>query len=99
MKRIIVTGVTGKSGKFFYEELRKNAETLNDFHFDFIVRNKEKAEKQLDAKGLNQTLQIGSLSDKKFIDGIFKMGGVIRFSILQALVILNNWWKLQSGMA
>ena len=75
MKRIIVTGVTGKSGKFFYEELRKNAETLNDFHFDFIVRNKEKAEKQLDAKCLNQTLHIGSLSDKKFIDGIFRGGG------------------------
>ena len=76
MKRIVVTGVTGKSGKFFYEELRKNVGLLNDCHFDFIVRNKEKAEKLLDAAGLNQTLHIGSLSDRKFVDGVFKMGGV-----------------------
>lgn len=76
MKRIVVTGVTGKSGKFFYEELRNNVDSLKDIHFDFIVRNKEKAEKLLDAAGLNQTLHIGSLSDRKFVDGVFKMGGV-----------------------
>lgn len=75
MKRIVVTGVTGKSGKFFYEELRNNVDSLKDIHFDFIVRNKEKAEKLLDAAGLNQTLHIGSLSDRKFVDGVFKMGG------------------------
>lgn len=76
MKRIIVTGVTGKSGMFFYEELRKNVGSLNDYHFDFIVRNKEKAETFLNADGLNQTLHIGSLSDRKFVDSVFKMGGV-----------------------
>ena len=76
MTRVIVTGVTGKSGLFFYEELRKNVAQLKDYHFDFIVRNKEKAEKLLDADGLNQTLHIGSLSDKKFVDDVFKIGGV-----------------------
>ena len=75
MKRIIVTGVTGKSGRFFYEELRKNVDLLKDYHFDFIVRDKEKAEQFLDADGLNQTLRIGSLSDRKFVDKVL-MGGV-----------------------
>ena len=74
MKRIIVTGVTGKSGRFFYEELRKNVDLLKDYHFDFIVRDKEKAEQFLDADGLNQTLRIGSLSDRKFVDKVL-MGG------------------------
>lgn len=74
MKRILVTGVTGKSGKFFYEELRKNVDFLKDYHFDFIVRDKEKAEKLLDADGLNQTLHVGSLSDKCFVDSIL-LGG------------------------
>lgn len=74
MKRILVTGVTGKSGKFFYEELRKNVDFLKDYHFDFIVRDKEKAEKLLDADGLNQTLLVGSLSDKCFVDSAL-LGG------------------------
>ena len=74
MKRIVVTGVTGKSGKFFYEELRKNVDLLKDYLFDFIVRDKEKAEKLLDAEGLNQTLHIGSLSDRRFVDKVL-MGG------------------------
>lgn len=74
MKRILVTGVTGKSGKFFYEELRKNVDLLKDYHFDFIVRDKEKAEQLLDADGLNQTLHIGSLSDRKFVDNVIGGG-------------------------
>lgn len=75
MKRILITGVTGKSGLFFYEELRKNVDLLKDYHFDFIVRDKEKAKKLLDATGLNQTLHIGSLSDRKFVDSVFKLEG------------------------
>lgn len=77
MKRILVTGVTGKSGKFFYEELRKNVDFLKDYHFDFIVRDKEKAEKLLDADGLNQTLLVGSLSDKCFVDSALLGGGTL----------------------
>lgn len=75
MIRVIVTGVTGKSGQFFYEELRKNVEILKDYHFDFIVRNKEKGEKLLNANGLNQTLYVGSLGDEKFINEVFAIGG------------------------
>ncbi len=47
MNNVIVTGVTGKSGRFFYEELRCNADKLGDYAFYFIVRDREKAEKLL----------------------------------------------------
>lgn len=54
MNKVLVIGVTGKSGLFFYEELRKNVDNLRDFEFTFIVRNKEKGERLLNAKGLYQ---------------------------------------------
>lgn len=74
MIRVFVTGVTGKSGLFFYEELRKNVEKLEDYEFYFVVRDKEKAERLLDAKGLNQTLCVGSLSDRGFVNSLFETG-------------------------
>ena len=76
MKNIIVTGVTGKSGMFFYQELCRNAEALADCHFYFVVRDEAKAEKLLHSETLNQTLLVGSLTDKAFVSSIFKMGGV-----------------------
>ena len=78
MKKILVTGITGKSGKFFYEELRKNEEGLTDYQFDFIVRNEKKAREQLTAKGLNQSLKVGSLLDKNFVrQTIIDGGGIL----------------------
>ena len=75
MKNIIVTGVTGKSGMFFYQELCRNAEALADCHFYFLLRDEAKAEKLLHSETLNQTLLVGSLTDKAFVSSIFKMGG------------------------
>lgn len=75
MKNIIVTGVTGKSGLYFYQELCRNAAALSDCHFYFIVRDEAKAKKLL-CSDLNQTLLEGSLTDKAFVSSIFKMGGV-----------------------
>ena len=76
MIKVLVTGVTGKSGLFFYEELRKNVDKLDDYEFDFVVRDEAKAECLLDAKGLKQNLCVGSLADRDFVDSLFKMGGV-----------------------
>lgn len=75
MTRVLVTGVTGKSGLFFYENLRKNVDKLSDYEFDFVVRDTVKAERLLDAVGLNQKLCVGSLADRYFIDSLFE-GGV-----------------------
>lgn len=43
---------------------------LNDYQFDFIVRNELKARELLIADGLNQNLKIGDLNDKSFIDSV-----------------------------
>lgn len=75
MTRVLVTGVTGKSGLFFYENLRKNVDKLSDYEFDFVVRDTVKAERLLDAVGLNQKLCVGSLADRYFIDSLFEGGG------------------------
>ena len=77
MTRVLVTGVTGKSGLFFYEELRKNVEKLRDYEFNFIVRDKDKAERLLNAKGLNQKLWIGSLGDNVLISRLLQGGGTL----------------------
>lgn len=76
MKKVVVTGVTGKSGIYFYQELCKNAYQLTDFEFYFVVRNQAKAEEMLQCTQLNQHLLIGSLNDKQFVNTIFAMEGI-----------------------
>ena len=38
MKRVLVTGVTGKSGLFFLKECVAHADELKDYHFKLFVR-------------------------------------------------------------
>lgn len=71
MKKILVTGVTGKSGRYFYQHLQNNAATLRHYHFYFVVRNKMIAEQLLNAPDLNQTLLVGDLEDFSFLTEIF----------------------------
>ncbi len=75
MEKVLVTGVTGKSGSFFYLELAKHAEELADYEFLFAVRNRAKAEALLNCKQLNQHLLVGSLADSQFVETIYR-GGV-----------------------
>lgn len=75
MIKVLVTGVTGKSGLYFYNELKNNASKLSDYQFDFIVRNEQKAKEKLDCRTLNQNLKIGSLEDKLFINSVLFGGG------------------------
>lgn len=71
-----MTGVTGKSGRFFYEELCKNAKCLGDYKFGFIVRDEHKAKDLLVSKELGQELLVGRCEDKVFINNVLSMGGV-----------------------
>lgn len=75
MEKVLVTGATGKSGSFFYQELAKHAEELADYEFFFAVRNRAKAEALLNCKQLNQHLLVGSLADSQFVETIYR-GGV-----------------------
>ncbi len=74
MEKVVVTGATGKSGLFFYQELVKHAEELADYEFGFVVRNRAKAEALLNCKQLNQHYLVGSLSDSQFVETCLQGG-------------------------
>lgn len=69
--RILVTGITGKSGLFFYSELKKQDPQI-DF-LGFIVRDNVKAEKLLTAD-IKQKIHVGDLQDKNFLVKIMQEG-------------------------
>lgn len=66
MINVAVTGVTGKTGQYFLQELVRNAESLKDCHFRFSVREHSRGR-------IPQTLPfsfetaVGDLLDKDFI--------------------------------
>lgn len=74
MKKVVVTGATGKSGLFFYKELCKHADELTDYEFAFVARNREKAEALLNDNRLNQRILTGSLADGNFVGTICEGG-------------------------
>ncbi len=73
MERVLVTGVTGKSGLAFLQELLKNSEDLKDYSFRFIVRNPDKL-KTYELDKLNCHILTGSLDDEAFIEKTFNEG-------------------------
>lgn len=95
MTSVVVTGVTGKSGRFFYEELRRNAATLSDFAFYFIVRNRQKAEMLLTAEGLNQTICEGSAADTEWVNSVFE--NIVGGGYYNPFTHCRNWSFRASG--
>lgn len=41
--KVLVTGITGKSGRSFFQELCDHSSMLDNYHFDFVVRDINKA--------------------------------------------------------
>ena len=70
-QKVFVTGVTGKSGQYFFNECKNE---LDGHHFTFLVRNSSKAEKIKKMMPQSEVL-IGSLEDKPLIDKMLR-GGV-----------------------
>lgn len=74
MKKILITGITGKSGEYFLKELVKNKEKFNDTLFRFFVRSTSNKEIFKDLP-LNFELFEGDLSENKdieaFVNGEF----------------------------
>lgn len=97
MKKIFITGATGKSGLYFYEELKKNASSLHEFQFDFVVRNREKGQILLNSNKLNQTIIIGDITDKSFIHSAICRGG--DDTILHIVGIHNSEHIVKSAVA
>lgn len=69
--RVFVTGVTGKSGSYFFREC--NTVLDNNHSFTFLVRNVEKAE-TLKEKMPSADFICGSLDDKQFLSNVLQKG-------------------------
>ncbi len=89
---VLVTGITGHTGKYFIEELKKNnyKEKIR-----CIVRDKE-SEKVLENTGLNYECVVGDLEDREFLKQVCKNVDTIleiyniRYSLNVLEAALNN---------
>lgn len=74
MKRVLVTGISGKNGRFLLEEMEKNKEkdSLSDIHFKMFLRDNSDTT-FLDKSTLDIERYIGSIDTKeeaaKFVEG------------------------------
>lgn len=71
-KKVFVTGVTGKSGLFFLEEVVKGNNN-DDFSFTFLVRTQEKAN-IIKNKYPDASICLGSYNDRELLCSEFKKG-------------------------
>lgn len=71
MKTVFVTGVTGKSGLFFLDEIVKNSD--DGFSFTFLLRSREKADYIL-SKYPKASICFGSYDDKDLLQQEFSKG-------------------------
>jgi nucleoside-diphosphate-sugar epimerase len=68
---ILVTGITGKTGRWFFERLIREKSSLWDEEFRLIIRNKAKADLFYSDNLLIEKV-FGDLGDEKFVDSIMK---------------------------
>ena len=68
MQNVFVTGITGKSGLYFLDEIAKHDD--NDYSFSFLVRSEEKAE-QVKAKCPKAKTVVGDCEDLERLKEIF----------------------------
>lgn len=74
MNNVLITGITGKSGKYMLREMIKNSEQLKDFNFRISVRaSSDTAE--IDKCDLNIEKYVGELDDLNYIDSLTDFNG------------------------
>lgn len=71
MKKVFVTGVTGKSGLYFLDEIVKNSD--DSFSFTFLVKTREKSDYIL-SKYPKAYICLGSYDDKELLQQEFSKG-------------------------
>ena len=97
MKRVLVTGASGKSGSYFVKYVCENSQQFADYEWWFIVRSEEKgnAIKQILP---NANILTGSLQDKAFLEDVFSdsfdvllhIAGIHFSSLLTECAVKNN---------
>lgn len=89
MERVLITGITGKSGEYLCDEILSNINKLQDYYFGFVVRNKEKA--RLISKKINHcSIYIGDLDDDVFLKRVFSDGYTLLLHIAGIQKSLNT---------
>lgn len=68
---ILVTGITGRSGKWFLDKLSQENESIKNLHFRAAIRNPIKI-KEIDHSKFNLEFAIGDLEDENFLDKSMK---------------------------
>ena len=71
MKKVFVTGVTGKSGLFFLDEIAKSSD--DDYSYTFLVRTQKKADYIL-SRYSKASICLGSYDDKELLKREFNKG-------------------------
>ena len=72
-QKVFLTGVTGKSGQYFFDECKNGSD---EYDFTFLVRNPSKAERIKEMMPQAEVV-IGSLGDKALISKTLRGGGTI----------------------
>lgn len=72
-QKVFVTGVTGKSGQYFFNECKNGSD---EFDYTFLVRSHAKAERIKDIMPQAEVV-IGSLGNKTLISKTLRGGGTI----------------------
>lgn len=98
-ERILVTGLTGRSGRFFAEALMKDTE--NDFKVTAVVRSAEKFEKMF-GKDSGIDYVVGDIDDSDFIlsqmkekniDTLFHISGIFHSESLTGCAVESGCVK------
>ena len=89
MKKVLITGITGKSGMYLLENILSDKTCQRDYHLGFIIRNKEKIEAK--TKSIeNCSIYVGDLEDKAFLSSVISDG----YSILLHIAGIQKSLKL-----
>ncbi len=99
MYRVIITGITGKSGQAFLQRMRKESDKLSDYQFKLLCRKREKSskntagyeliEKVLEEKTLNVELCEVDLTSAEDIKGVFQGKVDMLFHIASVKLTMN----------
>ncbi|NLA77103.1 MAG: hypothetical protein GX851_04640, partial [Clostridiales bacterium] len=73
-ERILITGITGKSGNYLFEILDAGSNRLKKYEFGFAVRNEHKAGK-IRQSNFRCVIHTGNLDNQPFIDSLFRNKG------------------------
>ena len=81
MRKVCITGVTGKTGAWFLRELEAHAAELEDWEFTFVSRSAGRSA-AIAPEGIRYTVRTGDIRSADFLRELFAPGRSIPFCTL-----------------